>query len=64
MSTFTSKEVALAYMQANGAGLKKEEFLVQLIEKEQEFSELLKIDNLKQHLETKRMEVFARLARP
>ncbi|TCW46639.1 hypothetical protein EDC53_107213 [Phytobacter diazotrophicus] len=63
MPKFTSQEVALAYMQANGAGLKKEEFLVQLIEKEQEFSKLLEIDNLKEHLANEQTEIFAKLAR-
>ncbi|MBY6259122.1 hypothetical protein K3G69_21750 [Phytobacter diazotrophicus] len=63
MPKFTSQEVALAYMQANGAGLKEEEFLVQLIEKEQEFSKLLEIDNLKEHLANEQIEIFAKLAR-
>ena len=63
MPKFTSQEVALAYMQANGAGLREEEFLVQLIEKEQEFSRLLGIDNLKEHLSNERAAIFAKLAR-
>ncbi|MBP2157138.1 hypothetical protein [Erwinia rhapontici] len=63
MPKFTSQEVALAYMQANGTGMKKEEFLVQLIEKEQEFSKLLEIENLKEHLKNEQAAIFAKLVR-
>lgn len=63
MPKFTSQEVALAYMQANGAGLNEEEFLVKLIKKEQEFAKLLEIDNLEEHLKNERATIFAKLAR-
>lgn len=58
MSKFTSKEVALAFMQANGAGMKAEDFLVQLIDKEKEFEELLSKDDLKGFLKTRKVEAF------
>lgn len=58
MSKFTSKEVALAFMKANGSGLKSEDFLVQLIDKEKEFEELLSKDDLKDFLKNRRAEMF------
>ncbi|HHO9698186.1 hypothetical protein FS593_04990 [Lelliottia amnigena] len=58
MSKFTSKEVALAFMQANGSALKAEDFLVQLIDKEKEFEELLSKDDLKEFLKNRRTEAF------
>ncbi|ELU7875294.1 hypothetical protein SC915_004009 [Salmonella enterica] len=61
MSKFTSKEVALAFMQANGTGMKDEDFLVQLIDKEKEFEELLSKDDLKGFLKARKAEAFKKL---
>ncbi|ECH4044057.1 hypothetical protein BEU71_000112 [Salmonella enterica subsp. enterica serovar Duval] len=61
MSKFTSKEVALAFMQANGTGMKAEDFLVQLIDKEKEFEELLSKDDLKGFLMARKAEAFKKL---
>ncbi|AXD97895.1 hypothetical protein GKU25_14640 [Salmonella enterica] len=61
MSKFTSKEVALAFMQANGTGMKAEDFLVQLIDKEKEFEELLSKDDLKGFLKARKAEAFKKL---
>ncbi|EGK8329040.1 hypothetical protein ITM08_003218 [Salmonella enterica] len=61
MSKFTSKEVALAFMQANGTGMKAEDFLVQLVDKEKEFEELLSKDDLKGFLKARKAEAFKKL---
>ncbi|MBZ7546687.1 hypothetical protein FMK98_13405 [Klebsiella oxytoca] len=61
MSKFTAKEVALAFMQANGKELKVEQFLVELLKKEAEFEELLSKDDLEGFLKDKKARNLKKL---
>ncbi|EHG7891567.1 hypothetical protein J5Z53_004134 [Citrobacter braakii] len=61
MAKFTSKELALCYMTANGTGLTPEDFLVKLYEIEEKYEELLTWDDPAEKIKTDRLASWKRL---